>query len=63
MREPVKVKTGSKVTLCNFPIAKLVEWKTVDPKMTPKYRYTYSTLKYENEFSNRYKTDEYPQVK
>lgn len=42
-------------------IAKLVEQRTVDPKMTPKYRYTYRPLKYENEFSNRYKTDEYPQ--
>ena len=29
--------------------------------MTPKYRYTYRPLKYENGFSNRYKTDEYPQ--
>lgn len=28
---------------------------------TPKYRHTYRPLKYENEFANRCKTDQYPQ--
>ena len=40
---------------------RLIIWATREVKVTPKYIHTYRPLKYENEFSNRFKTDEYPQ--